>query len=85
LFTAAAFYGRIFTYGGNNEDSESSAEVKRFTKDVYKPLKMWYNYNIKGTRNECEKLKTTVVERHGTQRCCVDNRFKMRSRRSLAA
>jgi hypothetical protein len=36
-------------------------------KDVYNPLKMWYNYNINETLNECEKLKTTVVERHGSQ------------------
>jgi hypothetical protein len=67
LFTTAAFYGRIFTYGGNKEDSKPSANVKRFLKkDVYIPLKMWYN-NSNETLNECVKLKTTVVERHGSQ------------------
>jgi len=63
LFTTAAFYGRIFTYGGNKEDSKPSANVKKM---YYIPLKMWYD-NINETLNECVKLKTTVVERHGSQ------------------
>jgi hypothetical protein len=68
LFTNRAKYGRIFTYGGNKEDSKPSANVKKiFKKDVYIPPKMWYNNNINETLNECVKLKTTVVERHGSQ------------------
>jgi len=59
LFTTAAFYGRIFTYGGNKEDSKPSANVKKIVKSCLQLLLFMVEYSHTAATKKIQNLLPT--------------------------